>query len=390
MAGTKVKKGKKFVNLNHIPEHSIFVFDVGLINATNVISPANGQYFGFDVPGTGKHVVFGKQHAKVRIPIGRRITNCKCVAHMDIGDNSYPVIQAETKPSRFSGPVYEVDASVLGVGYTVYDNLYQHIVNGSGLVDLLGLLDNDELTLDDESEYVKAILGSTDEQTKRIRQAIDQNRAAQRQQQNTMRRLLDTEKELLNQLELVHESGPGAEKNAREEFRRIVESDEFRSLKIVSGQLIAETQRIIVENRGERYDMGVWQINITLSDGRVRYNQIEDSKNKHKDAPNNGHSHPHGENAGICWGNVGGAIIKLGQSKEYAALLHLVKNFIEQPEESHFADWNRYTRLAPLPKNYKPKIENRMKRAAPKKKSAPKKKTAKKKAPAKKKAAKKR
>ena len=93
--------------------------------------------------------------------------------------------------------------------------------------------------------------------------------------------------------------------------------------------------------------MGSFSLTVNLTSGHLVI-AAHKLPPQHRSAYWDKRYHPHLYNYGPCWGNIRSAIAELSRDREYAALIHLARNFLDTGDDGHIASWLQETGVRAL------------------------------------------
>ena len=112
----------------------------------------------------------------------------------------------------------------------------------------------------------------------------------------------------------------------------------YREIRVSEDNIVATTPRVIIvgENDGVKYDVGWFEVTLNDRTGALKINQQDDTKFRRSSG------HPHISDSGIpCLGNIDNQLMNLIETKEYAAALALIADYLR-----HANDNDSYVRVA--------------------------------------------
>jgi hypothetical protein len=96
----------------------------------------------------------------------------------------------------------------------------------------------------------------------------------------------------------------------------------YDDLRVEEDRIVARTYPVIIERDGDNWDLGTFQVILTLDSDDVRITKVSGEKP-------DGYPHPHVSTSGVpCFGNVGPPLAKLLAEGQYVAALSVLLQFL--------------------------------------------------------------
>ena len=237
------------------------------------------------------------------------------------GFSGITVAFSETNPGQVN-----IDETTLTIGYPITQEFYQSIK--TALKQHLPQM-AEQYHQSQKDQFKKLVLSGMEKRKFDLKESIEQ---AEYTIQDLKRQLFDTSRRRLSErqmIKLLSKPKLPIGKRVITEYANLKKlvPGLYQSIQFEENHIKAKTHKVIINYIGEDYEIGILQIDLDLTTGKICLFNLTDTVN--------GYHHPHVNEGGeICLGNIGNGLEQLlGEFEVYGAL-ELMHKFVYQYNEN--------------------------------------------------------